>query len=71
MFFSLKRLFKPADTIIWVEAILIKQTQKAILIEFDGRKAWFPKAWILKARRSQDARTISIKIAERQWAMKF
>ncbi len=29
---------------IWADVILIRETQKAILVEFDSRKAWFSKA---------------------------
>ena len=35
----------------WVEVRLIKETSKAILIEFDGQKAWLPKAWIVGIKR--------------------
>jgi len=55
--FALKRLlsflFNP-DTYIWVDVLLIKETPKAILIEFDGRKGWLPKAWILAVKRNKD-----------------
>lgn len=58
-------------TYIWIDVLLIKETAKAILIEFDGRKAWIPKAWIVGIKRNRDSRAIKIKISERQWAIKF
>ena len=53
--------------------MLIKETQKAILIEFDGKKIWLPKAWIVKINRKrhceeQSDETIPIKISEYHWA---
>jgi len=35
---------------IWVDVLLIRETKKAILIEFDGQKVWLPKAWILRVK---------------------
>jgi len=37
---------------IWIEAILIKETPKAILINFDGQNIWLSKAWILRIKRT-------------------
>lgn len=65
---------------LWVDVILIKETPKAILIMFDGRKEWLPKAWIVKIKRSRNksrhcearsAKAISIKVSEYHWAKKF
>jgi len=66
---------------IWIDAIIIRETPKAILIIFDGRKAWLPKAWLRHIRRRLDRRVIasppkagdaiSIKISEHHWAKKF
>ena len=53
---------------IWVEAILIKETPKAILIEFDGKQIWLPKAWILRIKRKPDV--IRIKISQYHWTKK-
>jgi len=62
---------------LWIEAILIKETKKAILIEFDGRKIWLPKAWILRIKRNNlrhyeprrgEAISIKIKISQYHWA---
>jgi len=51
---------------VWIDALLIKETPKAILIEFDGKQAWLPKAWILQIKRNR--RAISIKISQFHWA---
>jgi len=53
---------------IWIKALLVKETPKAILIVFDGKKKWLPKARILKIRR--DKEVISIKISQYHWAKK-
>lgn len=44
--FLLKYLLYPRHDYVWIEVTLIKETPKAILIEFDGKQAWLPKAWI-------------------------
>ncbi len=71
--FTLKRLlgflFNP-DTYIWADVLLIKETQKAVLIEFDGRRSWLPKAWVL-AVKQVTGRQVKIKISEYDWARKF
>jgi len=56
-------------TYIWIDTLLINETKKAILIEFDGKKIWLPKAWIAKINRKchceeQNDEAISIKISE-------
>jgi len=63
---------------IWIEAILIKETPKAILIMFDSQKIWLPQAWILRIKRSKHrhceprrGEAISIKISQYHWAKKF
>jgi len=64
---------------IWMDVKLLAETRKAILVRFDGRQAWFPKAWIVavKSRKRVIARApkapeaISIKISESHWARKF
>ena len=63
-------------TYIWVDVFLIKETPRAILIMFDNRKIWIPKAWIVKINRkchceARSAKAISIKISEYHWAKKF
>ena len=71
--FTLKRLLSflfNGDTYIWVDVLLIKETPKAILVMFDGRKAWLPKAWILVVKEST-GKQIKIKISEYHWARKF
>jgi hypothetical protein len=57
-------------TYIWVDVLLINETKKAILIEFDGRKSWLPKGWITRMKGNRDA-NIKIKIAEGCWVKKF
>ena len=57
---------------IWIEALLIKETPKAILIEFDGKKAWFPKACILRIKRNNaNAGIIKIKISAYNWGNRY
>ena len=55
---------------IWMDVILVCETPKAILIIFDGQKAWIPKAWIARIKGSRD-RSIKIKISDYHWAKKF
>jgi len=67
-------------TYIWIDVLLLKETKRAILIGFDGKKAWFSKAWIARIKRSktkaghcesQRGEAISIKISEYHWSKKF
>lgn len=63
-------------TCLWVDVLLIKETEKAILIEFDSRKHWLPKIWIIRIKRNKVRaghceQRISIKISEQHWTMKF
>jgi len=61
-------------TYIWVDVFLLKETPKAILIMFDGRRIWLPKAWIVRIKRNrhcEQSEAISIKISEYHWAKKF
>lgn len=55
--FSLKQLigYYGHSEYIWVDALLITETEKAILVMFDGRKHWLPKAWIAKIKRRNNA----------------
>ena len=75
--FSIWRLIKlpyAYHQYIWVDVIIVKETRKAILIEFDGRKAWLPKAWIIGYRclgRPRARCYVSIKISLYNWAKKF
>lgn len=70
MDFRLKTLLYP-KAYFWIDILLIKETEKAILIMFDGNKIWLPKAWIIKIRHAkQDNKTISIKILEYYWTIK-
>jgi len=69
MDFRLRTLLYP-KTYFWIDVLLIKETQKAILIEFDGRKIWLPKAWIIKITKDQHANAAKIKISEYLWAQK-
>ena len=65
----LKTVLYP-KTYIWIDVFLIKETPKAILIMFDGRKIWLPKAWIIKIIKDQHANAAKIKISEYLWAQK-
>ena len=70
---SIRRLIRAIlepTTYIWIDVTLVYETPKAILIIFDGRKAWVPKAWIARIRRDRD-RFIKIKISDYHWAKKF
>jgi len=55
---------------LWIDVFWVHETPKAILIIFDGRKAWVPKAWIMRIKRTDD-KIIKIKIADYNWAKKF
>lgn len=59
------------QTYIWTEATLIKETPKAILVNFDGRKIWIPKAWILRIKRNQRNHTTNIRISQYHWTKKI
>ena len=64
---------------IWVEVLLIKETPKALLIEFDDKEIWLPKTRILSIkhhkarphhREPRRGEAISIKISQYHWAKK-
>ena len=72
--FNLKHLLNLSfgfRTYMWMDVIFIKETPKAILIMFDGRKNWLPKAWILGIKKNKDSRAIKIKISQYHWAKMF
>ena len=72
--FNLKHLLNLSFgfcTYIWMDVILVKETPKAILIMFDGRKNWLPKAWILRMKKDKNSDTMKIKISLYHWAKKF
>jgi len=59
---------------IWVDVLLIHETRKAILIDFDGRRAWLAKAWILRINTHHHngrIKAIFIKISSYNWSKKF
>ena len=58
-------------TYIWIDVIFIKETPKAILVMFDGRKNWLPKVWILRMKKNKNSDIIKIKIFQYHWAKKF
>ena len=78
---SLIRFVLERRTYLWVDVIFVRETPKAILIIFDGRKAWIPKAWLARLKRNKDRRVIasptkrgeaiSIKISDYEWSNKF
>lgn len=45
----------------WVEAKLIKETKKALLINFDEQIEWIPKSWII-AKKVPESENPAIKI---------
>lgn len=57
-------------TYMWIDVILVKETTKAILIMFDNRKIWLPKAWIVRMKRNKGNNAVQIKISEYHWAKK-
>lgn len=67
---SIVRFVMEHRTYIWIDVILVRETQRAILIIFDGQKTWIPKAWIVRIKRNE-ARSSRIKISEYYWAKKF
>ena len=72
--FSMSRIIKSAlypKNYIWVNVTIIKETQKALLIEFDGRTAWFPKAWIARIKPQKCSKAVKIKISQYRWTKKF
>jgi len=38
---------------VWIDVILVKETPKVILIIFDDRKVWIPKAWLCRIKRNK------------------
>ncbi|MCQ9207987.1 MAG: hypothetical protein NG712_01215 [Omnitrophica bacterium] len=56
---------------IWIEATLIKETPKAILIMFDDKKIWLSKTRILRIKRKQRKHIVSIKISLWHWTEKL
>jgi len=70
--FSLRYLLDWLDTpYIWADVLLIKETPKAILILFDGQKAWFPKVWITRIKKNKVNTSITIKTALYRWTKNF
>ena len=55
---------------IWIDCTLIRETKKAILIMFDDRKIWLPKAWSVRIKRDRNGCTARIKISQYNWAKK-
>ena len=68
-------------TYILIDVTYVRETPKAILIIFDGKKAWLPKAWIIRIKRKKGCRVIasppkageaiSVEISEYHWDKKF
>ena len=68
--FGLIRFVLEPRTYLWVDAIFVMKTKRAVLIIFDGRKTWIPKAWIAQIKRNEGS-SIKIKISDYYWAKKF
>jgi len=66
----INRIINP-PTYIWVDVTLIKETPKAILIVFNGKRAWLPKTWIFRIKRKGDNGTTKIKLSIHNWFKKF
>ena len=47
MLFSLRSIFYPGNSYIWVQVRIIHETDKAILVDH-GRKIWIAKSQIAK-----------------------
>jgi len=74
-------------TYIWQDVILVRKNPKAILILFDGQKAWIPKAWLRRIKRNKGpyvikayllaidslsvGQIISIQLSEYHWVKKI
>ncbi len=67
---SLIRFVLETRTYLWVDANLVRETPRAILIIFDGQKAWIPKTWIARLKRNEN-NSIKIKISNYRWATNF
>jgi len=71
--FSMKRLIYFAanpQNYIWIDAVLLKETRKAVFISFDNKQIWLSKVWILRIKRTKITCGISIKISEYHLAKK-
>lgn len=55
---------------LWIDVFWVRETPKAILIIFNGRKAWIPKSWIARIKQNGD-RSIKMKSLDYYWAKKF
>jgi len=42
---------------IWIDCTLIRETPKAILLDFDNRKIWLPKAWVIRRQNRPSSPT--------------
>ena len=74
MFFSFRYLLNPPIGLhdyIWMDVSLIKETRRAILIIFDDRQEWLPKAWIWRLKRNKGKAIVKIKISRYHWGKKF
>ena len=49
---------------------LVRETRRTVLVRFDERWVWIPKAWILRRRRTGGGE-MRIKVSEYDWAKKF
>ncbi|MCK4860076.1 MAG: hypothetical protein KAS87_05920 [Candidatus Omnitrophica bacterium] len=56
---------------VWVDVVIARETPKAILVIFDNKKVWLPKAWIIKIKRDKGSNKTRIKLSEYHWTKKF
>lgn len=82
----IRRILEP-ERYLWMDVILVEETPRAILIIFDGRKAWIPKSWLRRIKRNKSLyvigarllaidsllarQIISIQLSEYHWVMKI
>lgn len=67
--FLIRQMLEPKKH-LWIDVFWVQETPKAILILFDGRKVWIPKAWIVRIKQNGE-RSVKIKISDYHWAKKF
>ena len=65
----IRTLLRP-EPHIWVTVTLITETPKAVLIRYNDREAWLPKAWIVRIKPEEGV-LVQIKISEYHWMEKF
>jgi len=70
IFKEISSIFTDTNKMITVTAKCIYETPKAILLEFNNKKEWLPKKWLV-AREDLENKQVKIKVFESQWSKKF